>query len=164
MRGARGPGRRVAVVAALATAAIALAITAALASFLRPETTAVSAWRMDPLQAECRLAVDPAEQDPGLVSPLGPGQPPILTKLVDLTPLEAREALLKEGLCHTFRSMNRDPDDPRQGFSEVWCTSPTGIVAGPAYDSDGSVVVFVSGPTMTPRPQPEAGWGCGGVL
>jgi hypothetical protein len=151
---------RVAAIVVLVAIVSTALVFSALALLEPQEPPPASAWRTDPLQALCRLAVDPAQQDPNLVSPLTPGQPAVLAELATLTPLAAREALLKDGLCHTFRSMNRDPNDPRSGFSEVWCAAPSGRVEGSAYNFDGSVVVFVAGPRMTPRPQPRAGWGC----
>jgi hypothetical protein len=69
--------------------------------------------------------------------------------------------LTEMGLCHEFRYEYRlSGHQPNEGYSEKWCVPPPGAFNHAGYLSDGTIIVFVMGPTQAMRPQPNAGWGC----
>jgi hypothetical protein len=112
-----------------------------------------------PDPAESCLRLDPEEVAD--LDPTSAGQPLAGSGIEDMSPKDAGELLDGAGLCHTFRHIYNYADDPSSGFSEIWCSPPSGAIIGVSYATDGSIVVLVLDPQLhTPRPQPTDGWGC----
>lgn len=107
----------------------------------------------------CVRAADP--DSIGELEPTAYGQPLTGTGIEAMSPGDAGSLLMKLGLCHTFRRIYNYVDDPSTGYSETWCTPPSGEIIGVTYAGDGSIIILVLDPQLqTPRPQPAVGWGC----
>lgn len=152
---ARGPARRLPVLAAL----VAVIVVAGCGGGFAPVGPAGAT---DAGFLGCQIAAVPgATVRDG--DPLAPGEPMAGVPVTTMTPRQVGEVARARGLKVTWRYEVTPANDPAGGASECWCEPPPGgRVTDVAYGMASELVVFVEAQTTIPEPrsQPPRGWGC----